>query len=344
MAGRDGMLRLAAGLAALAVVAPAAGAQDQHELHVRAWNTSPGTVAETEIGVLEPDGAPAPARVVVYAPLGYGAAIAQAPGTKLGTAFADADASGMPLVLQGPITAADPSSYASDPAAQACAPGAHAAVWLATMTGGAGVVRFPIFVDAAAGSDTAFASYELRFCPGAADTGGPSAPPLRLEDEFLDMTGVWTNPPLGYYVWRAIDTPYVAGTTTADEASAVEVHSIVSIPQRVTAGARYDRAHRRVVVTGTVAAAGRPRGGIHIHVDASRTANGTYTTLGIATTRKNGSYTFTHALSRTEYLDVYVNYYYLDTCSVAPLGPAPCVRSTISPPPDVYRKVVVRKR
>lgn len=86
-----------------------------------------------------PEGSPAPATVTIYVPQGYTIALPAA-GTKIADAFVRVVIKSLSpstvVPVQGAVTADDPAKYAADPAAQACAPGTHAGVWVVSVSAG----------------------------------------------------------------------------------------------------------------------------------------------------------------------------------------------------------------
>jgi len=130
-------------------------------------------------------------------------------------------------------------------------------------------------------------------------------PPGTVDVE-LDLRHALTNPSKpGIYVWRAGDAS-----------------SAVALPQSLTLRARH--AAGRLVVAGSLLAAGRPRAGVNVHVDVATTADFATHTESIARTRADGS--FALRLSRraaTEYVVASVSFYAAG-------------RETVAPPPAAY--------
>jgi len=75
--------------------------------------------------------------------------------------------SGSFAVLAGEVSVDDPTRYAADPEAQACAPGQHAAVWRLSLSALGLRLDTPVFFDRAA---DATAAARLVFCPPAPRT------------------------------------------------------------------------------------------------------------------------------------------------------------------------------
>src|SRR5262249_7457296 len=138
-------------------------------------------------------------------------------------AEADLSVSGTDVPAQGTVAEADASGAATDPAAQACAPGPHAAEWTMSLSANGQSLTVPIYVDPTSGADTTNGAYELQTCLPSSDVpqdqGGA---PLGAKVTFvgLDITSVLTNPAAAAIpVWRAFFTSYVAGTATPDPTS-----------------------------------------------------------------------------------------------------------------------------
>src|SRR5437868_2923574 len=91
---------------------------------------------------------PSTARIAIFAPAGGEVDLTRKVGDRVGSALVQVEGD-TPLILGGSLVVDDPARYVADPAAQACAPGAHAAVWtFATRVLGQ-PIAFPVFVDTA---------------------------------------------------------------------------------------------------------------------------------------------------------------------------------------------------
>lgn len=334
-------------VAALALATPAL-ADDTQELDVMAWQTAPGKLAETEITVAVPTSVAATAKVTVYAPVGYTADLSAPAGTDLGLAYSAFSEAGTQKDLNGHVVADDPAKYASDVNAQACAPGTHAAVWTLTLGTSADAQVVHVFVDPAAGTDTSFASYVMQVCLASPDVpvaqGGANAS-AQLVFFDLDLLKTFTNPAsTGTFTWRALVTPFVAGTSTESPGGTVEVHSIVALPQVVTLKAKYDPKRHRVTLTGRLTGGGAARPGIRIHLGASITAKGRFAEVGVAVTNKKGAFAIAGTITQTVYFAAFVAFYAGD-CAADSVGSASCVLETVAPPPpSAIVKVAVPKK
>lgn len=331
--------------AALAVAGPAFA--DTQELDVRAWENGLGTAADTEIDVFATQSGAATAKVTVYAPKGYTAALSQSAGTQIGLAVSFFSESGATKELDGKVTADDPSKYADDPAAQACASGPHAAVWTFSLGAGADAQQVHFFVDPATGTDASFASYVIQGCFASPDVpanagGAPAA--AKFLGLLVDLPKVFSNPSdRGAYTWRALVMPYVAGTSTPSPGGTVEVHSVVALPQTLTLTARYDAKRHRVVLSGRLLAAGTARAGANVHLYSGPSAKGELSAFATVKTRSDGTFTATKSISRTTYFGAQV-LFSIASCKESTIATASCVAETRAPPPLAFTRVVVKKK
>jgi hypothetical protein len=174
----------AVGLSALA----AAPAWAEPWLDVVPYNASLGSVAKT--GFLWTDLAEAhPAKVTIYVPYGYTVTLSQAPGTKVGRAIATVISKRKTVFRGGDVVADDPAKYTTDPQAQACATGAHAAVWVITIVAAGQRLDLPVYADPTSGIETGFGAYKLQLC-----FASPTAPGARVVKADLVFPSVFTNP------------------------------------------------------------------------------------------------------------------------------------------------------
>lgn len=165
----------------------------------------------------------ATAKDTIYVPLGYGVNLTQPVGTKIG----DIDAlvvlrqgGNAQVEVTGAVTADSPANY--PPATNQCTPGqSHEAVWRADVTVAGTPLRVPMYVDrVTAGPEAAFAAAKIQLC-----LAGPIGTPAgaQLFDAVFDVQGVFTNPASSERrVWRALFTPYVAGTPTPNPSATTE--------------------------------------------------------------------------------------------------------------------------
>ena len=177
------------------------------------------------------------ARVELSPAEGYRVDLARPVGSEVGFLFVELlDVGGTSSIsAPGEIVVDDPTKYVTDPTAQACAPGAHSAVWLAVLRVLGQELRLPVFLDSAAG--TQGQRFTLRFCPLWAP---PTVSPNGIGAIQISMLvdGLMTPPSTrGLHTWSAIVTPPATGSTVPDPSRAAEVRATVPLPQRLTFGA-----------------------------------------------------------------------------------------------------------
>ncbi len=328
----------AIGLACVFVAAAGAGrtsrtADPTTALAVRAFQTTPGAAADTEIEVFAPASVPI-AAVTIYVPAGYRITLPGA-NAKVGDAAVQFRSSGGSNQAGAVVTADDPARHTAD----ACAPGTHAGVWLLSATvGGRGLV-IPIYVDPATADVAPKAAYSLKLCLDAATAAG-----FVFEEVDIDLPQVLTNPSTATaYVWRALLTPYGAGEVP-DAARTVEAQSLVPLPHRLTLGARYDAKKHTVTLSGvTTIAGGIPAAGFDVGIASSTSSKFSSVKLfANAKTDKRGRYTVTKPLRQTTYFFSFISFYLIAQCDPT-LGSAPCVSETLAPPSGAIAVAKVKK-
>jgi hypothetical protein len=309
-------------------------------LAIEVFDPTPGATPLTVVILEATSSSPAPAMFALYAPTGYQVPAAVAPGGQIGPLFALAVLPGgaSQTTLTGSLAADDPAKYTSDPAAQACAPGAHAAVWLATFNNGTTpVATMPMFVDPTAGTDTALGVYALRMCfPAALGR-------LAVLELGLHLTNPATA---GHYVWRSILTP-LGATGAADPTTAFELDSDVPLPDVLTARATFKAGV--LTISGTLVAAGKPRSVTNVHFLSGATNDSTkQKDAGVAVTTSTGAFTLKKKYTqgrtaRKIYFTAYVNDY-LVPCTVTSPAPRGCVDQTLVPPPPRSLTATIPKK
>ncbi len=298
---------IAAALAlALTLTSAAAGAYTPR-LVVSGSNTSLGGRGETTIDLVESEGSTT--GLTLYAPAGYSARLDQAPGSRAGSVVsAVASVDGADVELSGELVATDPAALAADP----CAPGPHAAAWLLALSGPGVGVSVPVFVDPAAGDETAYASYRIRACLGD----------VHLRQLTLRLANVLVNPrSTGAYTWRGL-------FTSAPEEAAVEARSTVLLPVKLVLGGRYSATAHRAVLTGSFAAAGEPlaRQTLALWAGGSRS--------GLARTDARGRFEVARAINRATTFHASISVPAQDVTATGcadPVAPGGCVSAVVSP-------------
>lgn len=200
------------------------------------------------------------ARLAIYAPLGYQATLSQAPGTQIGQVRARIQARQVGPEVIVPVQGTIVVANAADPSIRAAATTCtgtptHAAVWVLVLTAQGRELRVPVYLDPAAGGETAFASSKLVAClppPDVPEAQGGAALGAKLVAAELRINGVFTNPASrGEYIWRGVFTPWTAHRPPTNVAGTVEARSFVRLPVQLTMGAKALRG-RRIQVSGTV--------------------------------------------------------------------------------------------
>jgi hypothetical protein len=267
--------------AATAALALAGNALATPKLSVRQTSTS------LTLGLSRTQSDPVPAKTQIFVPTGYTLNTSQAPGTKIGSA------SGMlfakDLNVSAPFTG-DVVVAPPDTNAEGCATGTHLAVWMLRLSVSGQSVNLPMHVDPTTGENGAFGAYQLVVCFPPVDvpqgTPGRSPSGVQLLDASFSLSNVFTAP-TGPTVWKALATPYAAGSGEADTAGTVELRSSVR-PGLVTLRTRLlSRKTRTMRVSGSVTQAGAGVAGASVNLllngkarfRAPTTPRGLYTIL-----------------------------------------------------------------
>ncbi len=302
--------------AALGTAAPAFAATA--ELYTVAYDTALGRGAETELDVVVPQTGPAAASLILYAPKGYGVTVGQAPGTKVGSVAAGVTlgSSTSAIEADGDIVADDPAKYFGN----TCAPGLHAAVFVANLTASGVTIPVPLYVDPTGTSESTLGGFKIQACLAAPDVpaalgGAPGG--LRLLEADLDFTSVFTNPAApGTYTWRLFDTPFTAGTTTSDPTQTAEARSLVGLPKLFSLKWALSKTKTKVTLSGKVNEAGRPRAGINVRfLGGPKNSFDSWKEIGVAKTKGDGSFSFTKPITSSLYIFAHVFSYISNSCS-----------------------------
>ena len=189
------------------------------------------------------------ARTALYVPLGWKTA-APAPGELIGSASGSAlAADGTTVLLTGRVTGAT-----ADASSRACVSGGTT-VWLLQLGSGATQqLSIPLVVGSPSGDATGFASATITACWPA--PGSPAAASLRLIGVAFGLGSNALVPPSApdAFRWRALITPYAAGSASESAAAAVEAQSTLQLPTVLTLSARLtvQRTPTTVKVTRTI--------------------------------------------------------------------------------------------
>ena len=287
---------------------------------------------------------PSVAKATIYVPPGYAVDLRGKPLTPIGetyVAYLDGNgfSSGSGIVRTG-----DPATLPGDPAAQACAPGPHAAVWVSSYKGAkrSGAVR--LYVDPTAGAEASLGAYRVVACFVSPDDKPDG--PYFIEFELGIKRAVLAPPTArGTYIWRMLVTPYVDGTTTPDLAATFEARSHVLVPHLLSGRARYVAKRRQLVVSGRLLALGHARRG-RVWI-AAGPSDDKQRLLGRPRVRADGSYALTAYVAegrRPRVLHVWA--FRVEEPGLCPgpsTAPAGCVDESISPPASHPMRVRIPK-
>jgi len=245
------------------------------------------------------------AKFVLYAPIGASATFTAAPGTSLGkvTAHAQAaDLGGAVLPLTGDVIVANPTDQAIILASSQCDPVPHATVLALTLQAAGQVLTVPIFVEAAAATEAAFASYRLVIClpPPDVPAGTPGRATFGAKLLDADFTVSALSGTSGEQRWRALWTPYVPQQGKVNAAGTVETQSIVQTPSlkasaKTTAKSKKVKGKKvvttTVTISGSVTAGGQGVAGQTVAILAGPSA-AKLKQVARVTTRANGSFSY----------------------------------------------------
>ncbi len=335
----------------LAGAGPGASGPPAAQLVVVPFPASIGGGAGLE--VLPSEKAPAPARLVVYVPAGFGVDTSVAPGTPVGALFALYYTKSIPFDFASvTVKAGDPATLPGDPAAQACAAGMHAAFWTATFKVLKRSVTIRFYVDPTTGGETALGAFKLVSClasPYVPFNQGGAPDGLRYDALGIDVSrkggSIIANPGSGTFLWRMLVTPYTVGTATPNDAGAFEARARVLIPHVLTVHAHYLRKTKTVLVTGKLSALGQPRAGVPVFFFGGP---GGVVYWGKVRTHAGGTYSLRKRVrpgkrAQTNEVDASVDAT-RGPCVEPPAAPAGCVDENLSPPISASVKVRIPKR
>ena len=297
---------------------------DQASLDLYPGSTTLGRKIDTEVDVYVPQSTEM-ARVVLYLPAGYGVDLAKAPGASVGIAVAF-DPNGLGAIAK--LTAADPSAYA----ATTCAPGPHQAVWLLEVGDGRLPVT-PILVDPTSGADASLGALKAQLCLPPSSTGTMQVRLLALDLEVLTNPGA-----AGAYTWRAFVTPFAAGAP--NDAGTFELRSTLPLPIHLTLTGKYDRPHKRAVLSGRLTAPAYDVGGTYLDLVTYR--GGHWVFAAWVKVNARGAFTIRRKISKTTRFEVLTATW--DDCAPGSPAPAGCISDTLATVWSPVAKVVVRRR
>lgn len=232
------------------------------------------------------------------------------------------------------ILVADPARYSGNAGAEACAPGAHDAVWTFELSSllGSNAIKVPMFIDHLEYPNDQNSEYEIQFCPPQPETAK-----LRIDWLGFDLNSV-SNPAVhGAYSWRALLVP-ASPTGAPDGAATYEVRSVEAIPSGLTLAGRYDRVRHQALLRARFVAP---------EMDASGTSVSLYTLvtgdifplrfLTWARTDDSGVVPFRRRTTATRKYGVRIES--IGACSPTPLPLAPCKNQTAAHLESVFVRV-----
>lgn len=300
--------------------AQAAAAASQPVLDT--WSAKPtlGAKAMTGAALTIPAGTAEAGKVTLYVPAGYGLNPSASPGTKEGEIFMF---TGSDFAL-GDLLAVNPAAYLNTPEAQACAPGAHSAVWIMDFEDeffSADSGEVPVYVDATSGDETALGAYKLQACLPLAKVASPGGTPLgsKLRGLVMELTHVTNPTAASNYVWRAfVSNPDVSGSP--DPSTTFELRSDMPLPAKLTLTKRFVHNHQRAVLGGRLTTPAAPVAGISVTLYRG------FRAVATTRTRANGSYRFTHPIAKSGSYQAEIGG--TGACTAASTAPQGCLGET----------------
>jgi hypothetical protein len=324
-----------AGTAALAFAGNALAVQKLSVTQTATALTIKVTQAQTD---------PQPARISIFVPSGYTLNTSAAPGTVIGTTSGSVFArdANIPLPLSGDVLVAPPNTNAAP-----CFTGTHLAVWLLRLQVAGQSIQLPIAVDPTSGTNAAFGAYQLVTCLAPSDvpqgTPGRSPNGAQLLEAVFTVNNVF-QVPAAETTWKALTTPYTAGTGVPNAAGSVETRALVgsgtlSLSTRVT-----NKKKRVLRVSGKLTQAGAAVVGAQVRLllngksskfTARTSPTGNYSVV-LRKTGKKSATTFQARVTVAE-RDVTST-----ACQSPTLPVVPCVSATASGFTALSRRVTVR--
>jgi len=314
-------------LVSLAFAGPALASYSP-SLTVTSSVNAPGKPTSLLLGHIQSAADDPTAKDTIYAPLGYGVNLSQAPGTKIGDVSARLilrQGGNAEVDVDGTVVADNPASHPNDQCV--AGQGLHQAVWLLRVTVAGTPLAVPLYVDAiTAGPEAAFASAKVQFC-----LAGPIGTPAgaQLEFAFFDVNGVFTTPTsTSDHVWHALFTPYVAGQPVPNPAGTTEGQAVVPGRVGLTMTTKSLK-HGVVIVSGRLLVDGQAFGGALVELYKP----GSSKRIGKAKTNGSGKYTIRIKVKKRTRIFAQVLWLGdLQSCPAPPLPGVPqgCKTATLS--------------
>jgi hypothetical protein len=304
---------------------------------------TPGTAAATTVQVTEDKSDAAPLKISIYQPAGYVATLNQVVGTQIGTVHADLQALAISpdaiIQADGTVLVDDPAKHTAD----ACAPGAHAAVWLLHVTVSGTTLDVVVYVDPTVGPEQALGAAKLVLClpdPYIPQSVGGAAFGAKIINAKLVLaSGVITNPSsAGAYLWRSTITPWNLTTPGPDAVKTIEAQSIVTIPDTLSLKAtvktiRHKRRGHKTTVTNSVLLSGALLENLQGVQGASVAILAGGKKIGSTTTNASGAFSRKAGLNKKTTFQAKVTVAQRDTACVSPLPatsvPGGCTGATV---------------
>jgi hypothetical protein len=283
-----------------------------------------GVSTRTQIGLAVPKVAREVEKVTIYVPTGYALDPGASPGTGEGHVFFGADSDSG----DGALKAVDPQLYENSPQAQACAPGQHQGVWVASLEFGAGTWTIPFYVDPTSGPETALGDYELQACLPLAHLSSPGGTPLGSSMRYLVIafTGLTAPASSQLTIWHAyLSNP--DGTGTPDPTTTYELRTDQPLPASLGLTARLNRRHHRAQLSGQLTASSISVAGVPVTLYRVCSCGG-LERVARTNTLLNGTFRFSRPLRRTTRYEVEAGGS-TGACRDASTAPMGCVDETL---------------
>jgi hypothetical protein len=287
------------------------------------------------------------ANLAIYVPVGYTLSSPASPSSTIGNVAASAqigDRSNAVQALKGTIVGTPTAG------APSCDARTHRATWTMNLTlPGGEAYTVPLFVDDAAGAETAYASYRVVACLPPSDVPAGTAGRAPLGAKLLSARfnlDAFTGQGNGEQLWRSLSTPYTPRSGETNTAGAVEAQSIVRVPTVVTLAAK--RVHRNrstsVTLSGTLKENGAAIAKVPVTISSGpRTAQ--LSRLRVVTTDAVGGFTTSLSITKTRWFGATASIPQrsLDASACKPTFGVPCTSATVGAARVVGKAVKVAR-
>ena len=276
---------------------------------------------------LDVDSPPLPRKVEIDVPSGYSLDLKAKPGETVGEAQVAIYGLDAPSIAAGfgPLLAKDPVESLPDPRAQACAPGAHDAVWGMSTSLAGQQLSLPVYVDRV---DADGVAYRLHVCPTGLASDARSEASISLGLDGLEAP----TAPADYH-WRALVTP--------QKRDAYELQAVLPLPESISLHARYVPKKKRAILTGSVVEGGKPVSGAELLIAGTQGEH----TVGLFDGKTNAQGRFRATVHVTKTTDFVVGVgSAFGPCTEPAIAPGGCLGSTTIPPDQALSTVWVSVR